>query len=134
MICRNVFAALSVTCCVAVVGSAFAQAGGSGGAKATVPVRIKNVGRSSVMVNAASGASLSAAALKSGSKTVSSNGVAQFLVRKGAFTAVAAKPGQYNTVNSVRGFNTGNFKTYYLQAQATSTAASIVGAPPGVKF
>jgi len=133
MIRRNVFAAVAVACCVAVVGSAFAQAGG-GGAKATVPVRIKNVGQSSVRVNAASGAGLSAAALKSGSKTVSRNGVAQFLVRKGNFTAVAANPSNYNGVNSVRGFSTGNFKTYYLQAQATNTAASIVGAPPGVKF
>ncbi|RLS75579.1 MAG: hypothetical protein DWI03_11280 [Planctomycetota bacterium] len=132
MIRRNVFAAVAVACCVAVVGSAFAQAGG--GAKATVPVRIKNVGQSSVRVNAASGAGLSAAALKSGSKTVSRNGVAQFLVRKGNFTAVAANPSNYNGVNSVRGFSTGNFKTYYLQAQATNTAASIVGAPPGVKF
>jgi|688.fasta_scaffold50416_3 hypothetical protein len=130
---RRFLAAVAVACCATVVGSALAQAGG-GGAKRSVPVRIKNVGQSSVMVNAASGAGLSAAALKPGAKTVSRNGVAQFLVRPGAFTAVAAKPGNYNGVNSVRGFNTGNFKTYYLQAQATTTAASIVGAPPGVKF
>jgi hypothetical protein len=134
MIRRHVFAAVAVVCCVAVVGSAFAQAGGSGGAKATVAVRIKNVGRSSVMVNAASGAGLSAAALKPGSRTVARNGVSQFLVRKGAFTAVAASPGRYNTVNNVRGFDSGNFKIYYLQAQASTTAASILGAPAGVRF
>lgn len=119
---------------VALLMSSLAHGGGGGGAKATVPVRIKNVGQASAKVNAASGAGLTAAQLRSGAKTLSRNSVAQFLVRKGAFSAVAANPTNYNSVNNVRDFNTGNFKTYYLQAQASTTAASIVGAPAGVKF
>lgn len=120
---------------VALLMSSLAHGGGAGGgAKATVPVRIKNVGQASAKVNAASGAGLSAAQLRAGSKTLSRNSVAQFMVRKGAFSAVSANPTNYTAVNSVRDFNTGNFKTYYLQAQASTTAASIVGAPAGVKF
>lgn len=152
MVHRMIFPAVAAACCLSFLASSLADdhrspvaasqhgsVGGSSasrgkGAKASVPVRIKNVGRSNVRVNAASGAGLTAADLKPGFKTLSRNGVAQFLVRKGDFTAVAGRPGFYDTINSVRGFNTGNFKTYYLRAQASTTAASIVGAPPGVKF
>ena len=65
---------------------------------------------------------------------MAANGVAQFKVRTGAFTAVAADPNQPSVVNKVRSFNTRNFKTIYLYAQQDTTAATLTGAPGGVKF
>jgi hypothetical protein len=107
--------------------------GGGGGSKGNVPVRIKNVGLDPVAVNAVSG-SASTQQLFQGARVVSANGVTQFSVKSGAFTAVAADPDQPLVVNKVRSFNTRNFSTIYLQAQQDTTAATLVGAPGGVKF
>ena len=65
---------------------------------------------------------------------VAVNGITQFMVRKGVFTASAANPSALQTVNKVRQFDTRTFKTIYLYAQQDGTAATIVGAPGGVKF
>jgi hypothetical protein len=106
-------------------------AGGGGGAN--VPVRIKNVGVDPVGVNALSG-SPTQSQLLNGARTIAANGVAQFRVRKGAFTAAAADPSAPQVTNNVRRFNTRNFKTIYLYAAQDTTMATMLGAPAGVKF
>jgi hypothetical protein len=118
---------------LAVLISTPAFAGGGGGSKGGVPVRIKNVGSLPVGVSALSG-SASAEQLLNAARVVAPNGVSQFSVRKGAFTAAAADPDAPEVTNSVRSFNTRNFKTIYLQAAQDTTAATLVGAPGGVKF
>jgi hypothetical protein len=107
--------------------------GGGGGSKGNIPVRMKNVGASPVAVNSVSG-SASVGTLISGARTVAANGIAQFKVRKGAFTSLAADPNNPQATNKVRNFNTRSFKTIYLYAQQDTTAATLVGAPGGVKF
>lgn len=114
---------------LAVVASS-ALAGGGG---PTIPVRIKNVGKQAVSVNAASG-TVSTSSMLAKSRTLASNGITQFMVRQGGFTASAANPSALQTVNKVRQFDTRTFKTIYLYAQQDGTAATIVGAPGGVKF
>lgn len=122
-------ASLAVLATIAAV-SAPALAGGGGG---TIPVRMKNVGVDPVAVNAVSG-SATQEQLQSGARVIAANGIAQFKVRKGGFTAVAADPNAPLTVNKVRNFSTRNFKTIYLYAQQDTTTATLVGAPGGVKF
>lgn len=107
--------------------------GGGGGSKGNIPVRMKNVGAAPVAVNSVSGAA-SVSSLISGARTVAANGIAQFNVRKGAFTSLAADPNNPQVTNKVRSFNTRTFKTIYLYAQQDTTAATLVGAPGGVKF
>ena len=130
MIRRLLFSVAAIA--IVAVVSAPVLAGG-GGSKGNVPVRIKNVGASVVGVNAISGAA-SQNQLLAGARAVATNGVAQFNVSKGAFTAVAADPNNPLVTNKVRSFNTRNFKTIYLYAQQDTTAATLTGAPGGVKF
>jgi hypothetical protein len=107
--------------------------GGGGGSKGNIAVRMKNVGAAPVAVNSVSG-SASLSTLISGARTVAANGVSQFNVRKGAFSSLAADPNNPQATNKVRSFNTRSFKTIYLYAQQDTTAATLVGAPGGVKF
>jgi hypothetical protein len=117
---------------VATFALAFAVPVFAGGG-ANIPVRIKNVGFDPVGVNAKSG-SATQQQLQQGAVVVASNGIAQFNVKAGAFTAVAADPDAPTVVNKVRNFNTRQFKTIYLWAQQDYTTATLVGAPGGVKF
>ena len=103
------------------------------GSGATIPVRMKNVGRQSVGVNAMSGSTASSKLL-TGGRNISPNAVAQFLVKRGVFTAAAAKPSSPRVVNKVQSFDTRTFKTIYLYASQDGTTATLVGAPGGVKF
>lgn len=125
--------------CVAVLASVAAMSapviagGGGGGAKGGVAVRMKNTGVAPVAVNAVSG-SVTVSQIISSAQTIAANGVVQFSVRQGAFTAVAASPTAPLVANRVRSFNTRNFKTIYLYARQDGTAATLVGAPGGVKF
>lgn len=128
MIRRRVLIAVVVAAGVVLPLPAFA--GGSG---ATIPVRMKNVGRQSVGVNAISGSTASSKLL-TGGRNISPNAVAQFMVKRGAFTAAAAKPSAPTVVNKVRTFDTRSFKTVYLYASQDGTTATLVGAPGGVKF
>ncbi|MFM8734062.1 MAG: hypothetical protein ACKOC8_02555 [Pirellulales bacterium] len=123
-----------IACAVAIllVASATCFAGG-GGAKATIPVRMKNVGRQSVAVNAQSGLPSDAALLK-GRRNLAPNGVSQFMVRRGAFKAMAANPLAPSTVRKTQAFDTRSFKVFYLYALQDGTTATVVGAPGGVKF
>lgn len=127
MIHRSLVSALAL---VAFAAATTAFAGGGG---PTIPVRIKNVGKQSVAVNAASG-TVSTSSMLAKSRTLATNGITQFMVRPGTFTASAANPAAQAAVNSVRQFDTRSFKTIYLYAQQDGTAATIVGAPGGVKF
>jgi hypothetical protein len=129
---RKVFCVAVLAAMASVAGPVLAG-GGSGGSKGSVAVRMKNVGVAPVAVNALSG-SASLNQIISSARTVGANGVAQFSVRSGAFTAVAASPSAPLSANSVRSFNTRGFSTVYLYAQQDGTAATLVGAPGGVKF
>lgn len=128
MIRRSIVAAVAVAVGLVMSTSAFA-----GGAGATIPVRVKNVGAQAVGVNAMSG-NVSPSTLLSGGRQLATNGITQFMVKKGTFTAAAAKPSDPQVVNKVRTFETRTFKTIYLYAQQDGTTATIVGAPGGVKF
>jgi len=130
---RRIVSALAVLALSVAVAVPVVAGGGGGGSKGNVSVRIKNVGVASVAVNAKSG-SVTVNQLLSGAKTVAANGVGSFSVKSGAFTALAANPSSPLAVNKVRSFNTRGFSTVYLYAQQDSTAATIVGAPGGVKF
>lgn len=107
--------------------------GGGGGSKGGIDVRIKNDGDKSVLVSALSG-SASFDNLLAVARTVSAGRVTAFKVNSGAFTAAAAKPKDPGVVKQVKSFNTNGRKTVYLFAQQDSKAATIVGAPAGVKF
>jgi len=131
---KKTVCSLAVVALVSMVGiPALAGGGGGGGSKGTIPVRIKNIGTAPVGVNAVSG-SASTQQLLQGARVLSRNGVTQFMVRSGAFTGVAANPDLPLVINNVKSFNTRTFKTIYLQARQDGTAATIVGAPGGVKF
>lgn len=103
------------------------------GGGANIPVRMKNVGVDPVAVNSKTG-NVTQPVILQGTRVLAANGIAQFQVKKGAFTAVAADPNAPDTVNRVRNFSTRNFKTIYLWAQQDTTTATLVGAPAGVKF
>ncbi len=122
--------ALSVaTLFVAVMFAVPVFAGGG----ANIPVRMKNVGVSPVAVNAKSGNATQQQLLQ-GTTVLAANGIAQFQVKAGAFSAIAANPNAPTVVNRVRNFDTRTFKTIYLWAQQDLTTATLVGAPAGVKF
>lgn len=123
------FAFSFVALALAVSASIPVLAGGG----ANIPVRMKNVGVDPVAVNSKTG-SATLQQLQQGARTVAANGIAQFNVKAGAFTAVAADPNNFSGVNKVRNFNTRTFKTIYLWAQQDATTATLVGAPAGVKF
>jgi len=130
---RSLLAVALASLVLACSAPVFAGGGGGGGSKGNVNVRMKNVGAAPVAVNAVSGGA-SLQSLINGARSVAANGVTQFKVRKGGFTALAADPNNPQSVNKVRTFNTRNFKTVYLYAQQDATAATLVGAPGGVKF
>lgn len=109
--------------------------GGGGGSKGNVNVRIKNTGLvDPVGVNAVSGSSASLSTLLAGARTLAPNGITQFRVKPGTFTAAAADPDNAEGVNKVRTFETRKNVVIYLYAEQDTTAATIVGAPAGVKF
>jgi hypothetical protein len=127
MIRRNFLAAMAVA--IGMLAAHTVIAGGP----VPVPVRMKNVGSLAVSVNAASG-SVPLSSLVSGARQIASNGITQFSVKPGAFSALAANPSSPLVVNKVRSFNTRTFKTIYLYASQDGTTATLVGAPGGVKF
>ncbi len=128
---RNILALMAVV--LTAVAAAPAFAGGSGGGGGSIPVRMKNVGAQAVGVNALSG-NVAPSALLNGGRSLAANGIAQFMVKPGSFTAGAANPNTPQTVNKVRNFDTRIYKVIYLQAQQDGKTATLVGAPAGVKF
>lgn len=118
---------------LALIAAVSLPAFAGGGSGSSIPVRMKNVGSAPVGVNALSG-SATASQLISGARTIAANGISQFNVKAGAFSAIATNPSAAQTVNKVRNFDTRTFKTIYLYAQQDTTTATLVGAPGGVKF
>jgi hypothetical protein len=106
-------------------------AGGGGGGN--VAVRMKNVGVLPAGVSSVSG-NATQQQLINAAKVVAANGIAQFKVNAGTFTAAAADPNDFQGVNKIRTFQTRTHKTIYLWAQQDATTATLVGAPAGVKF
>jgi hypothetical protein len=123
---RSAFLTLAVVAMVASTSAAFA--GGRSGSKSNNQfVRIKNTGAAPVLVNARNGA-VSAA----GGKTVSSNGVAQFTIKKGAANAFA----QNQTASSSKTlpFSFPGSQYVYLLAAADATTSTLTFSPPGKIF
>jgi hypothetical protein len=123
---------LAFTALLAAVAVPVLAGGGSG---STIPVRMKNVGTAPVGVNALPGSTATASQLISGARTIAANGISQFTVPAGAFSAIATNPSAPQAVNKVRNdFSTRTFTTIYLYAQQDTKTATLVGAPGGVKF
>ena len=124
---RSVFIAMAAAAMVFSADAAFAGGGGGSSKSSTELVRIKNIGAAPVLVNAKNGA-VSAA----GGKTVSSNGVAQFKIKRGAANAYAQN--QSASATSTLPFSFSDRVTVYLEATADATTATMTFAPPGKLF
>ena len=126
---RNAFFALAVLAMVASANAAFAGGRSSGSSKSNNQyVRIKNTGSAPALVNAANGSATTA----TGGKTVSSNGVAQFKIKKGAAQGYAQN--QDASASNTVDFTFPKSTYVYLVAQADATTASITFANPGQIF
>lgn len=126
-------ACLSATVAAVSVPALAGGDGGGGGTKGTIPVRIKNIGAAPVAVNSQSG-SVPLGTLVGSARTIAANGISEFMVNEGEFSALSADPNAPLAVNKERAFSTRTFKTIYLYAEQDMTAATLVGAPGGVKF
>ena len=124
---RSVFIAMAAAAMVFSADAAFAGGGGGSSKSSTELVRIKNIGAAPVLVNAKNGA-VSAA----GGKTVSSNGVAQFKIKRGAANAYAQN--QSASATRTLPFSFSDRVTVYLEATADATTATMTFAPPGKLF
>lgn len=125
---RNAFLALAVVAMVASASAAVAGGRSGGSSKANNQyVRIKNTGAAPVLVNAKNGA-VSAA----GGKTVSSNGVAQFTIKKGAANAFAQN--QAATQLKTLPFSFPGSQYVYLLAAADASTSTLTFSPPGKIF
>jgi len=124
---RSVFIAMAAAAMVFSADAAFAGGRGGSSKSSTELVRIKNIGAAPVLVNAKNGA-VSAA----GGKTVSSNGVAQFKIKRGAANAFAQN--QAATATNTLPFSFSDRVTVYLEATADATTATMTFAPPGKLF
>ena len=125
---RTFTLALAIVALAFATDAAFAGGSSSGSSKSNnQTVRIKNIGAAPVLVNAKNGA-VSAA----GGKTVSSNGVAQFKIKRGAANAFAQN--QAATATNTLPFSFSDRVTVYLEATADATTATMTFAPPGKLF
>lgn len=125
----SVFGVVALGIAVTIALPVFAGGTTSG----NVAVRMKNVGVLPAGVSAVSG-NATEQQLMNVAKVVAANGIAQFKVKAGTFTAAAADPNDFQGVNKIRSFQTRTHKTIYLWAQQDATTATLVGAPAGVKF
>jgi hypothetical protein len=126
---RNAFFALAVLAMVASANAAFAGGRSSGSSKSNNQfVRIKNIGTAPALVNAKNGSSIASA----GGKTVASNGVAQFTIKKGA--AQAFVQDQTAAVSQTLDFNFPKSQYVYLLAAADATTSTLTFSPPGKIF
>ena len=120
---RRVFIAL------AVAAMAFSTSTASAGGSNQQFVRIKNIGAPAVNVGAVNGKAPTAPAYRS----LSQNGVTQFILKKGAGTFQVQNP---NVLDDVAPLNY-NFpkSTYvYLQANTVADAVTASFAPAGTRF
>jgi len=136
---RRMFAAVvAVAALFSSVDSAFA------GSPSTQTVRIKNVGVAPVAVFAANG-SPTESQVRAGYKLISPNGVAQFVIRKGASVGVAVDPTTAATMKSkavvknsvpaaILPFTFPSSRFVYLVATAGGASPTINFAAPGTRF
>lgn len=125
---RNAFLAMAVAAMVFSANAALAGGGSRGSSKSNNQfVRIKNIGAAPVLVNAKNGA-VSAA----GGKTVSSNGVAQFKIKKGAANAYVQD--QTASSSQTLPFSFPRSVNVYLLAQADASLSTLTFSPPGQIF
>jgi len=116
---------------VAIVASATAAyAGGQTGGRTksnSQLVRIENIGTAPALVNAANSTPSAA-----GGKTVAGNGVAQFVVKKGA--AKAYVQNQAGRQQKLLPFTFPDRQYVYLLAAADNTNSTLTFSPPGKTF
>jgi hypothetical protein len=136
---RRMFAAA-----VAVAALFFSVDAAFAGSPSTQTVRIKNVGAAPVAVFAANG-SPTESQVRAGYKLISQNGVAQFVIRKGASVGVAVDPTTAATMKSkavvknslpaaILPFTFPNSRFVYLVATAGGASPTINFAAPGTRF
>lgn len=124
---RSACIAMAVVALAFTVDAALAGGGNRGATKAQIQnVRIKNIGAAPVLVNAINGTATAA-----GGKTVASNGVAVFRVRKGAAEAFAQNQGGKSDALP---FNFPRSQFVYLLAAADASTATLTFSPPGKTF
>jgi len=125
---RNAFLALAFVAMMASANAAFAGGRGGSSKANNQLVRIKNTGTAPVLVNAKNGSSTTAA----GGKTVSSNGVAQFTIKKGAADAFVQN--QAGAQQKTLPFTFPKSQYVYLLAAADNTTSTLTFSPPGKTF
>ena len=121
---RRVFIALAVA---AMAFSTSTASAGGGGSK-TQYVRIKNIGAPTVKVAAFNGTPTKQPAFRS----LSQNGVTQFILKKGAGTFVATNPAE--TTGDYLEYNFPKSTYVYLQANTVGDVVTPSFAPPGTRF
>jgi len=136
---RRLFAAV-----VAVAALFFSVDSARAGSPSTQTVRIKNVGAAPVAVFAANG-SPTESQVRAGYKLISPNGVAQFVIRKGAAIGVAINPTtavMMKTKAAVKNsfptailpFTFPSSRYVYLVATAGGASPTLNFAAPGTRF
>ena len=121
---RRVFIALAVAAMA--FSTSTASAGGSG--SKTQYVRIKNIGAPAVKVTAFNGTPTTKPAFRS----LSQNGVTQFILKKGAGTFIATNPAE--TGGDYLEYNFPKSTYVYLQANTVGGLVKATFAPPGTRF
>jgi hypothetical protein len=136
---RRLFAAA-----VAVAALLFSVDAAFAGSPSTQTVRIKNVGAAPVAVFAANG-SPTESQVRAGYKLISSNGVAQFIIRKGAAVGIAVDPAatammktkavvKNSLPTAILPFTFPSSRYVYLVATAGGASPTINFAAPGTRF
>jgi len=120
---RRVFIAL------AVAAMAFSTSTASAGGSNKQFVRIKNIGAPSVKVAAVNGTPTTAPA----SRTLSQNGVTQYVLNKGKSTFLVQNPLDDKDVAGLP-YNFPNSTYVYLQANTVDDLVQAKCAPPGTRF
>jgi len=120
---RRVFIAL------AVAAMAFSTSTASAGGSNKQFVRIKNIGAPSVKVAAVNGTPTTAPA----SRTLSQNGVTQYVLNKGKSTFLVQNPLDDKDVAGLP-YNFPNSTYVYLQANTVDGLVQAKCAPPGTRF
>ena len=122
---RRVFIALAV----AAMAFSTSTASAGGGGSQTQYVRIKNIGAPTVKVAALNGTPTTAPAFRS----LSQNGVTQFILKKGAGTFVVQNPLVTDDI-AVLPYTFPNSTYVYLQANTVGGLVKATFAPPGTRF
>ena len=125
---RSAFFAMAVAAMVFSVDAALAGGRSGGSSKSNNQyVRIKNNGSNTALVNAANGT-----VSTSGARSLASNGVTQFNLKKSAGQAIAANTS--GITSPVLAYSFPKSTYVYLLAKADASAATITFSPAGKTF